>query len=326
MCGRALTLLWKEVVSVLAPREIISMSDLLHRVRSWTQQADPGAKWEWVEYDIKEMFPEIPRHEILNALTGLKSMLAGKRRTRGPLNFFMSRDRNRKLDNMTGGAACHFLRLTFHDALHVVLYDLQLNDLFLCLTSVLSQNTGIPIGGPMSAQLASLTLIYRELVQPLPWGLQHTMWVRYRDNFLFMMLCMPGVNQNVVLESYRQELEILTSMQITLEQSGQSLQFLECQLENPHGPHPITLPNFLHQEEKPSSPAYVKKLIDGEALNWPTMVASLVPNMVKKAFHYRLNHSSLRLNLNRLSEFFMCKYGAKPAWSDLLRSHTRKWQ
>ena len=47
---------------------------------------------------------------------------------------------------------------------------------------------------------------------------------------------------------------------------------------------------------------------------------------VKKAFHYRLNQSSLRLNLDRLSEFFMCKYGAKPAWSELLRSHTRKWQ
>ena len=154
MCGRALTLLWKEVVSTLAPCEIIPMSDLLHCVRTWTRSVDPDAKWEWVEYDIKEMFPEIPRHEILNALTGLKAKLAGKPRTRGPLNFFLRCDKNRKLDNMTGGAS--FLRLAFYDVLHIVLYDLQLNDLFVCLTSIVSQNTGIPVGGPMSAQLASL--------------------------------------------------------------------------------------------------------------------------------------------------------------------------
>ena len=80
-----------------------------------------------------------------------------------------------------------------HDVLHIVLYDLQLNDPFLCLTSVLSQNTGIPIDRPMSAQLASLRLKYREVVPPLPWGLQHTMWVRYRDNFLLMMRRLLGV-------------------------------------------------------------------------------------------------------------------------------------
>ena len=78
---------------------------------------------------------------------------------------------------MSRNQQAHFTRITFHDVLHVVLYDLQLNDPFLCLTSVLSQNTGIPIGGPMSAQMASPTLIYREVVWPLPWGLQHTLWV-----------------------------------------------------------------------------------------------------------------------------------------------------
>ena len=78
--------------------------------------------------------------------------------------------------------------------MYIVLYGMQLNDLFLCLTSVLSQNTGIPIGGPMSAQLPSLTLFYRELVQPVPWGLLHTMRVRSRDNFWFLMKRLRGVN------------------------------------------------------------------------------------------------------------------------------------
>ena len=52
---------------------------------------------------------------------------------------------------------------------------------------VLWENTGIPVGGPMSAQLASLTLMHREVVQPLPWGLQQALWIRSRDNFLFML-------------------------------------------------------------------------------------------------------------------------------------------
>ena len=144
----------------------------------------------------------------------------------------------------------------------------------------------------MSAQLASLTVIYRELVQPLPWGLQHAMWVRYRDNFFFLMKCLPGVNLPVLHESYRQALEILTGMQVTREQVGTTIRFLECQLSDPASTHPITMPDFLAVDDKPSSPSYVRKPIDGGALNWPSMVASLVPNMVKKGFHYRLSRVS----------------------------------
>ena len=322
LCGRALTLFWKEVVSVLGPREIISMSSLLHCVRDWTNTCDKSETWDWVEYDIREMFLELPRNEILNALVQLQVKV---RTTIGPIHFFLSKDANRKLDHMARGQPSHFTRLAFHDVLHIALYDLQLNDLFLCLISVMSQNTGIPIGGPMSAQLASLTLIYKEIVHPLPWGLQHAMWVRYRDNFLFVMRCLPGVNLPVLHESYRQELEILTGMQITLEQVGTTIRFLECQLSDPASAHPITLPDFLAVDEKPSSPSYVRKLIDGGAVNWPSMVASLVPNMVKKGFHYRLARVSLEMNLQRVYDFLRTKYGAVASWTSLFRQHKNKW-
>ena len=86
---RALTLFWKEVVSVLAPREIISMSSLLHCVRDWTKNCDASSDWVWVEYDTRKMFPEIPRHEIRNALTKPHDRVHAKRSTRGPINFFL---------------------------------------------------------------------------------------------------------------------------------------------------------------------------------------------------------------------------------------------
>ena len=139
--GRALTLFWKEVVTVLGPKEIISMSSLLHCVRDWTKNCDVSETWDWVEYDIREMFLEIPCNEILHALVQLQVKVREKRTTRGPIHLFLSKDANGKLDNMSRGQPSHFTRLAFHDVLHIVRYDLQQNDLFLCLTSVMSQKT-----------------------------------------------------------------------------------------------------------------------------------------------------------------------------------------
>ena len=128
LCGRALTRFWKEVVAVLAPKHSISMSSVLHCVRNWTQQHNASAEWVWVEYDIRDMFPEIPRHELFSALQQLKTHVQKHGTTRSRLNFFLGKDANRKLDNLSWGRRSQFTRLTFTDVLHVVLFDLQLND------------------------------------------------------------------------------------------------------------------------------------------------------------------------------------------------------
>ena len=170
-----------------------------------------------------------------------------------------------------------------------------------------------------------MTLIYGELAQPLPWGLQHAIWIRYRDNFLFVMRRLPNVNLPVLHESYRQELEILTGVRITLEQVGTTIRFLECQLSTTASAHPIALPNFLAVDEKPSSPSYVRKVIDGGALNWQSMLASVVPNRVKKGFHYCLSRASIELNLRRIYDFMRTKYGVLASWTSLFTQHKNKW-
>ena len=75
-----------------------------------------------MEYDIQEMSPESPRHEILNALIEWQTKLRVKRPTRRPLKFSPSRDSNRKLDNMAHGQQSHFTRITFYDVHRIVWY------------------------------------------------------------------------------------------------------------------------------------------------------------------------------------------------------------
>ena len=66
LMGTALTILWKPSIKLLQPNEIIAMKDLLGSVRTWVQniQELPG-DFQWLELDIKEMFREIPRDDIV---------------------------------------------------------------------------------------------------------------------------------------------------------------------------------------------------------------------------------------------------------------------
>ena len=70
--------------------------------------------------------------------------------------------------------------------MHYMLFELQINDVFVSLSFVMSQNTGIPIGGSTSAQAASWVVIYRGLRGDSPRELKGLLWLRYRDNFVFL--------------------------------------------------------------------------------------------------------------------------------------------
>ena len=75
---------------------------------------------------------------------------------------------------------------TFSHVIHYLLLDTFVGDCCLNLSSILSQNTEIPIGGSYSGQLASLVLIYREQSVGLGASPAAGTWLRYRENFLFL--------------------------------------------------------------------------------------------------------------------------------------------
>ena len=56
---------------MLKPRELLSMRDTLQLMRQWhetVRQPRKGVKAFWLELDLVEMFPRIPRHAVIAAL------------------------------------------------------------------------------------------------------------------------------------------------------------------------------------------------------------------------------------------------------------------
>ena len=72
--GRCLTQFWKLIIKWLVPNEMLKMTDLLDFVRDTIKQKSRTRKNEkgiWMEVDLVEMFPNIPRDEVEQALTFL---------------------------------------------------------------------------------------------------------------------------------------------------------------------------------------------------------------------------------------------------------------
>ena len=158
------------------------MKDLLGPVRTWIRQiAELPGDFQWLEMDIKEMFPEIPRDDIVPALKHIHDKIMKERKSSSSLYFYLSKDGCRQLDTTVSSPISTHWRFSFSDLAHFVSFDTCMGDLFVFLSSVMTQNTGIPIRGSCSAQLASVVLIFRELRSPLPHILSDAMWIRYRD-------------------------------------------------------------------------------------------------------------------------------------------------
>ena len=107
--------------------------------------------------------------------------------------------------------------------------------------------------------------------------------MRYKDNFLFLRdLGYDGGETRDLgadAEGFRVDLELLTSMDITLEQEGIDIKFLH--LGDLTGDCPISLADYVGGEG--GGVGQVRKLLQPIAPNAQAMLLSLVPNLVKKA-------------------------------------------
>ena len=113
--------------------------------------------------------------------------------------FSVGKGSFRQADNCDRGDTTNFHVFTFHDLPSYIQFDLRFNTVCKVLSSVLMQQTGIPIGGSLFAQLASLVLIYRELdcSAARESQLNSLMWVSYRDNFMMCLLITKRKNQTL---------------------------------------------------------------------------------------------------------------------------------
>ena len=144
-----------------------------------------------MELDIKDMFPSINKTALREALTYIykKFILFRNKRVRTEIIFSIHK-KYRALDEMRSSLHKEFYQFSWSEVLISVLWDLQCNNMFYCRDKLFFQMKGVPIGGPMSAQLASLYCIACEYVQ-LSKGL-HTISfykiIRFRDNIILFLL------------------------------------------------------------------------------------------------------------------------------------------
>ena len=79
-----------------------------------------------------------------------------------------------------------FQVFTAKDVLSYVEFSLTIDCMFVGASSIFQQVTGVPQGGSLSAQLASIYCMWREAKRPSP-ICRALPSLRYRDNFLFLI-------------------------------------------------------------------------------------------------------------------------------------------
>ena len=198
LAGRALNQFLKHAIKSLPTWEIYNLTD----VKQWilSQQSliqeyqitnSLPLMGSLVELDVKEMFPSIPKDKLLAALAYIFEAWCATRRLRTRGSCFWSIHKQYKiLDSLGKRDSKSFHVFSWNEIMHIVQWELYDNVFFRLGSSVYKQVNGIPIGGPMSAQLASLYCIACE-----HWKLKHSppklvfgSTIRFRDNILLIKL------------------------------------------------------------------------------------------------------------------------------------------
>ena len=230
------------------------------------------------------------------------------------LNFFIAKGGFRRLDNCVRGDRGSFIFFTFADVMASKMFDMAFNTLFCALSSVFTQVTGTPIRGFLSAQLASLVLIARELrattVQKQ--ALSTRDWVRYRDNFVVLLLIVAADDGALPLKvntEANQAFGQVFGMELQFEQWGPELDFLnECTISA----YTLSTQTMTHPHVS----------------NTQQMIASYIPNEMRACAHYRLDGSTARQNVSEVEALLTAmNYPPTPPtwWIPLIRKHVQKW-
>ena len=310
------------------------MHDIKGFVEKLRKQTQPHVQPEialWGELDVEEMFPNIPKPLIAEAVSFYWSLLCrNKQGTPGDFVFFLHKSGDKQLDHVARPRKTDaYYRFTLNDLLAFIQWDLCFNDRLVSFSSIFSQTTGCPMGGSCSAQYASLVLNYLE--RGVDWSTLPPM-CRYRDNYLLYMSpywtpvpgsCVPSPPPvsppQLFLSKVKRVIEQASSLKLTVEGWGTSIPFLESQLFFTDGLPDIGLrePVFVVQPGD-STPPSDARLMDRWSPNVLSMMRSLVPNFFKKCAYYSFSPLGFVNNVRIVSSIFTRKLYPTQWWKPCL--------
>ena len=143
--------------------------------------------------------------------------------------------------------------------------------------------------------------------------MEDNLWTRYQENFIVAYREVGSEEgDKAYLEERRKGIAEYTGMGVTLEQAGDQLQFLECQIGDPQGVMAITVKDVLSMESA-CTQCQLHKMLCPMAPNIEAALVSSAPNAMKKCQHYRISTQGANLNVSRYRTLFQSK-GYPHAW------------
>ena len=184
------------------------------------------------ELDIDRMFPSIVRDQVPHAWQSLNDTydkLNPMRRGEHERFVSLAKGNARDMDCLGAKDSRYFDVFSVQDIHQIMKVDLFLNSFYQLGTDLWEQCTGVAIGGPMSAQNADAYLMAIE--STIPWGQfipSHVKLGRFRDN----IFCISPLHEILHwMSKIKHVLSTLYRLDLSVEQAGRSLCFLEVQVE-----------------------------------------------------------------------------------------------
>ena len=206
--------------------EIFSMYDAKDLFVSALSAADTDCvPWAGSELDMVDMYSEIPKDRVLDSVLYFVSMLRENRKSRNLITWFAISTICKSLDRLGTGTSRDFMNLSMEMITLFVNFELWANADFAAGGYVLSQLICLPMGRPISAQLAVLYLMSAEMQDTRSaLSVKKFMNGRYHDNFHIFG---PESVLFDLQQTMKIKLESTYAMPMMVEQFGMKVQGLE---------------------------------------------------------------------------------------------------
>mmetsp|Transcript_4530 Transcript_4530/g.8056 ORF Transcript_4530/g.8056 Transcript_4530/m.8056 type:complete len:815 (-) Transcript_4530:524-2968(-) len=329
LMSRAFTVLIKKLASLDDNLEVFTMSETLDFFSNSQNSPDfpRNTPVGFGELDLVDMFLNINKFDILPSFDYMVNHLKkAPRQGNGRQALRLIKTIGVSLldkshDHLGSGPLELFRNVQLCDLRNFIEYEINGNNLFTAGGFVFAQLIGVPIGGKISAQIASMYLMIREIkFLRVDLHFQKVYLTRYRDN---IYLIGPYLVVKSKMPLWIDILSEIYQIPVQFEQFGSSIDILEVTVSIDPSPTPSFLlnNNLPHPEKQTLSVRLRPKVLspdcrsvskfrrwpDKWSFNLPFVLRSLVPGMAIKASLWKMSLKDLDANVRLIGAEFGIK-------------------